>query len=309
MSIFNDLYNYSQEYEPVNLYNWQIEFILDDDAYNFMDSRYYVDNSLMLKGEGPERRYRWREQSELLTFMCKKCNLPKKKIAEVYTYCRGMRATFNGGITIDSSLSLSFEESSNRIISRILNNLSNLYTNSDYIYRNMTKTNKINDEDEEIRYSQLNKVSIANRTGNMVGGNVGYNGGYNEYGDGIATGRNNRDLTIKVKMYPNKYGYINPAEFMNGGKPIQEFTFYKCFINNLRYGEGFEYGSEDNMGVECEIMYNWYTVGNVIGNGGDELRMLDETKVLHATNMMEGYTKMMEGYGEYKINNRYKRSI
>lgn len=287
MSVFNTLYNSYRNFEPVNLYNWEIEFILDGDAYNVMNNSKYLTYFDDGKTKGVERKsYSWQDQSDILTFMCHKCNLPKKKINEVNTYCMGLKASFNAGINIDSSLSLSFDESSNRIVSKILTNLSNLYSSTYYIYSRINNlkaeescVNNVTNEGVEPRYANINKVSLANSNGVMVGGSKSTN--FNEYINYQKDGRfvyigdiNNRDLTIKVKLYRNKYGYYRPNEYFKDEKPLQEFVFYKCFINNLNYGDGYDYSSEENTTIECEIMYNWYTTSNVQMGGIGDLDIL-----------------------------------
>lgn len=297
-SVFNSFYNNYKSFEPVNLYNWSIEFILDNNAFEFMDNRGYIDNNDGSVSNGISnysRRYTWEEQSNILSFMCKKCNLPKKKISEVNTYCRGMQASFNAGITIDSSLSLSFDESSSRIVSRILTNLSNFYSNTEFI--RLSIENK-----EYASYSCLHKASLANARGIMVGGHKGKNllkydindsGKYYKDGD-----YNNRDLTIKVKLYHNKYGYLKPADIYDDERPLREFTFYKCFINSLKYGDGFEYGSEENLSIDCEIIYNWYTCDDDIYTKNKRLAQED----------MQGYRPNVGGGGPEEEHN-YDRSF
>lgn len=287
MSVFNTSYNSYRNFEPVNLYNWEIEFILDGDAYGAMNDVEYITynkDSVEYKGDDDiikdsyyepryeTRKYSWQEQSDILTFMCKKCNLPKKKINEVNTYCMGLKASFNAGINIDSSLSLSFDETSNRMVSKILTRLSNFYSSSNFIRSSINNGNT--------RYARLNKVALDNANEIMVNGSLKPNS-FNEYltsEEDIEEGRlvnkannNNRDLTIKVKMFRNKYGYYRPNEYLDNDKPIQEFIFYKCFINNLNYGDGYDYSSEENVNIDCEIIYNWYTSSNIIteGNIGD----------------------------------------
>lgn len=334
MSVFNDVYNKHDNFLPVNLYNWTIEFVLDGDAYEVMNNVTYSLNET----NSTYKDMSWTDQANILSFMCKKCNLPKKKISEVNTYCRGMQASFNGGITIDSSLSLSFDDNSSRIVTKILNRLSSLYSNTNHISSNIGK------ERGDTNISLIDKVSLGNVWGNMVGGSGsgrdknGHSGpssnfndyelneeviknGYIDSSGNSKINNNNRDLTIIVKIYDNKLGYVNPIDYNTEGTlvesgqclPLKTFIFNKCFINSLKFGDGFSYESEENLSIDCEIMYNWYNTEEEMakiskfrnekianyksGNSNTKDYSSYEERVSNTSKGMEE-SKKMEGYGK-----------